>query len=127
LGADGRPDRRRREARQRIRANQGQSIQVDLGLDPVVPPEFLYHGTATRFMASIRNQGLKPSGRHHVHLSPDHATAVKVGSRHGVPVVLRVEAGRMHADGAVFYRSENGVWLTDYVAPKYFSAAEPTA
>ena len=104
----------------RIRANQGHSIKVDLGLEPVPPPEFLYHGTATRFMTSIRAQGLKPSGRHHVHLSPDHETAVKVGSRHGVPVVLRVEAGRMHAEGTVFYCSANGVWLTDRVPPRHF-------
>jgi putative RNA 2'-phosphotransferase len=109
---------------QRIRANQGHSIRVDLGLEPIEPPEYLYHGTATRFLASIRSQGLKPSGRHHVHLSPDQATAVKVGTRHGVPVVLRVEAARMHADGAVFYRSENGVWLTDHVAPTYFAVID---
>ena len=108
----------------RIRANQGHSVKVDLGLEPVAPPEFLYHGTATRFMASIRTQGLKPSGRHHVHLSPDRETAVKVGSRRGVPVVLRVEAGRMHAEGTVFYCSDNGVWLTDRVPPEFFEAMD---
>ena len=111
----------------RIRANQGHSVKVDLGLEPVTPPEFLFHGTATRFMTSIRTQGLKPSGRHHVHLSPDRETALKVGSRHGVPVILRVEAGRMHAEGAVFYRSENGVWLTDRVKPCFFTIHSPEA
>jgi putative RNA 2'-phosphotransferase len=105
----------------KIRANQGHSIKVDLGLEATVPPQFLFHGTATRFMKAINQQGLKPSGRHHVHLSSDYKTALKVGIRHGIPVVLRIEAEQMLSDGAKFYVSENGVWLTDKVEPKYFS------
>jgi putative RNA 2'-phosphotransferase len=103
----------------RIRASQGHSVEVDLGLPPVVPPERLFHGTATRFLDAIRADGLRPQSRQHVHLSPDEETAVKVGQRHGKPVVLVVLAGAMHQDGNVFYRSENGVWLTAAVPVRY--------
>ena len=105
---------------QKIRANQGHSIKVNLGLEVTMPPKFLFHGTATKFMKNINQQGLKPSGRHHVHLSSDYNTAVKVGERHGISVVLRIKAGQMFFDGEKLYVSENGVWLTDKVEPKYF-------
>ncbi len=105
----------------RIRANQGHSLRIDLGLKPLAPPDILFHGTARRLLPSIERQGLLKGQRHHVHLSTEKATAHKVGSRHGQPVVLRVEAGRMHADGHAFFVSENGVWLTDRVPVGYFS------
>lgn len=104
---------------QRIRANQGHSVSVDLGLKPVEPPAELFHGTATRFEASIRAEGLIKQSRQHVHLSPDYETAVKVGQRHGKPVVLRINAKAMHEAGHEFFISENGVWLTDGVPPEY--------
>ena len=100
----------------RIRANQGHSFPVDLGLAPLIPPELLYHGTASRFLPSIREQGLRPGSRQQVHLSSDEVTATAVGQRHGKPVVL---AGRMFHDGFLFYRSANGVWLTDAVPAAY--------
>lgn len=103
----------------RIRANQGHSVEVDLGYAPNIPAEILYHGTADRFLASIKQQGLVKGKRHHVHLSADADVALKVGQRHGRPVVLRVEAGRMHRDGLVFYISANGVWLTEHVPVQY--------
>jgi putative RNA 2'-phosphotransferase len=103
----------------RIRASQGHSLPVDLGLEPLAPPQFLYHGTATRFLNSIRRHGLIPRGRVHVHLSPDEPTALRVGKRHGKPVVLTVQAGRMHRDGFKFYRSANRVWLTQKVPVEY--------
>ncbi|MGO1073040.1 RNA 2'-phosphotransferase [Lysobacter sp. CA199] len=103
----------------RIRANQGHSIEVDLALTALEPPATLYHGTATRFAKSIRNLGLVKQSRQHVHLSSDQATAIKVGGRHGKPLVLRIRAGEMHAGGIAFFRSENGVWLTDTVAPEF--------
>jgi putative RNA 2'-phosphotransferase len=102
-----------------IRANQGHSIKVELGYAPTVPPEILYHGTAERFLASIKQQGLIKGRRHHVHLSADVDTAKKVGQRHGRPVVLRVEAGLMHRDGFIFYLSANGVWLAEFVPVRY--------
>jgi putative RNA 2'-phosphotransferase len=99
----------------KIRANQGHTVDVDLGLTPVAPPPVLYHGTTGGFVASILDGGLKPMDRHHVHLSPDRETATKVGSRRGRPVVLVVDAERMTGEGYTFYKSENGVWLTEHV------------
>ncbi len=98
-----------------IRANQGHSIAVKLDYQVLAPPEVLYHGTATRFLDSIKEQGLLKGKRQHVHLSSDEATAINVGSRHGKPVVLLLESMQMHKAGFVFYKSENGVWLTDHV------------
>lgn len=108
---------------QLIRANQGHSVAVDLALEAVVPPEVLYHGTATRFLASIRENGLLRGSRQHVHLSSDPETATAVGRRHGRPVVLTVQAGKLHRAGASFYLSENGVWLTLTVSPEYIDEA----
>ncbi|GMA17352.1 RNA 2'-phosphotransferase [Deinococcus metallilatus] len=105
----------------RIRANQGHSVPVDLGLTPAVPPARLYHGTHPAALPAIRQEGLRKMGRHHVHLSPDPETARRVGARRGVPVVLEVEAGAMHAAGYVFYLSANGVWLVDAVPPEFLA------
>lgn len=102
-----------------IRANQGHSINVELGLKPRNPPDLLYHGTATRFLDSIQQQGLIKGHRQHVHLSKDYVTALNVGQRHGKPIVLKVKAGLMHNEGHLFYLSDNGVWLTEQV-PKQF-------
>jgi putative RNA 2'-phosphotransferase len=110
----------------RIRAAQGHSIAVDLGLDPLVPPEFLYHGTARASLDAIFREGLQPGRRRQVHLSSDRATAERVGRRHGKPTVLRVEAGRMHADGQIFYRADNGVWLVDHVPSGYLGFGRMT-
>lgn len=103
----------------KIRANQGHSVSVDLGLRPATPPDVLYHGTATRFLESIREHGLRPGSRQHVHLSKDVETAVSVGKRHGKPVVLIIDAKEMHDAGHEFYLSENGVWLTKSVPTSF--------
>jgi putative RNA 2'-phosphotransferase len=105
----------------RIRACQGHSVEVDLGYAPAEPPAILYHGTATATLGAILHEGLRPGRRHHVHLSADPETATKVGARHGKPAVLTIDTVRMRADGHVFYRSTNGVWLTDHVAPAYLA------
>jgi putative RNA 2'-phosphotransferase len=107
--------------KKQIRANQGHSIQVELDLQAQEPPAILYHGTVEKFMDSIMAQGLLKMERQHVHLSATVATAEQVGGRRGKPVVLRVQAGQMQADGYVFYLSENQVWLTDEVPPKYIT------
>lgn len=104
-----------------IRAAQGHSVEVDLALQPSTPPDILYHGTASTRLASIREHGLVPGKRQQVHLSNDSETAVKVGSRHGRPVVLVVDAARMAAEGIVFFQADNGVWLTDAVPADYLS------
>ena len=103
----------------RIRANQGHSVEVTLGYASQIPPAVLYHGTATRFLDSIRAEGLKKGERHHVHLSSDMETAVKVGQRHGKPAILTIDATAMHSAGMAFYQSDNGVWLTDRVPTEF--------
>lgn len=103
----------------RIRASQGHSVEVDLALSPQVPPETLFHGTATRFLDSIKQQGLIPGNRQHVHLSLLQETAVSVGKRHGKVVVLVVQAGAMQRAGHKFFVSENGVWLTERVPVEF--------
>jgi putative RNA 2'-phosphotransferase len=103
----------------RIRASQGHSIPVDLQLQPVAPPQYLYHGTATRFLDAIRKEGLLPRNRQHVHLSPDVEAALKVGRRHGRPVVLTIHAAEMNTAGHAFYLSDNHVWLVKQVPPAY--------
>ena len=108
----------------RIRANQGHSISVSLDLEPTIPPASLYHGTATRFLASILGSGLKKMNRQHVHLSADKVTARKVGIRHGKPAILKIDASQMTQDGFQFFLSNNGVWLTDSVAPRYIEVIE---
>ena len=104
-----------------IRARQGHSVEVDLGYAGCVPPKVLYHGTATRNLDSILKLGLVKGKRHHVHLSTNIETMVQVAMRHGKPVVLAVDAARMHADGFEFFVTENQVWLTDHVPPEYLS------
>ena len=104
----------------RIRANQGHSIvEVNLQLERIQPPEILYHGTVERYMDDIQESGLQKMNRHHVHLSEIIETATNVGSRRGKPILLIVKAGLMHEEGFAFYRSENGVWLTDNVPWEY--------
>jgi putative RNA 2'-phosphotransferase len=105
----------------RIRANQGHSINIDLALKAVKPPKVLYHGTATRFLDSIMKEGLSKQSRQHVHLSKDIETATIVGKRHGKVVILEVNAQKMFEEGYEFYLSENGVWLTDSVAVEYLN------
>lgn len=102
-----------------IRANQGHSIPVDVELEEKKPPQYLFHGTAERFLDAIMAEGLKSMSRLYVHLSKDKETAVKVGKRHGKPVVLKIRAEEMYNDGSKFYLSANGVWLTKAVDRKY--------
>ncbi|MFG2308921.1 RNA 2'-phosphotransferase [Streptomyces sp. NPDC048566] len=103
----------------RIRASQGHSVDVDLGLPAATPPAYLHHGTVAGRLDAIRTQGLRPMGRHAVHLSADRETAARVGARRGRPVVLGVAAAAMHRDGHVFHLSANGVWLTEAVPARY--------
>ncbi|HSU52473.1 MAG TPA: RNA 2'-phosphotransferase [Candidatus Dormibacteraeota bacterium] len=104
---------------QRIRASQGHSIEVDLQYPPQTPPEVLYHGTATRFLDSIRQHGLQKMERHDVHLSAETKITVQVGGRHGKPALLTIRAGDMHRAGFVFRCSANGVWLVNHVPPQF--------
>lgn len=105
----------------KLRARQGHSIPVDVGLKETMPPDVLYHGTATRFIDSIKEKGLISGSRLYVHLSADEGTAVNVGSRHGKPYVITVDCKQMVKDGFKFYLSNNGVWLTNNVPVEYLS------
>lgn len=107
------------ESLNKIRANQGHSVKIDLGYTPQEPPEILYHGTGGKFVDLIRNSGLEKQSRHHVHLSQHKDTAVNVGQRHGKPFIFEVLSGQMHKDNYEFFLSDNNVWLTDHVPPKY--------
>lgn len=107
------------ENKTKIRANQGHSIDVDIELKLCEPPKYLYHGTASRFLDNIIKQGIKKQSRQYVHLSRDIQTAAKVGARHGLPIVLRVYSKNMFNNGYKFYISQNEVYLTDNVPPKY--------
>ncbi|MEY4902393.1 MAG: hypothetical protein RLZZ292_208 [Bacteroidota bacterium] len=102
-----------------IRANQGHSVEINLGYLPSTPPPILFHGTTKRNVASILEQGILKQARHHVHLSSDNHTAHTVGSRYGSPIILAIDAQKMHDDGLLFYCSDNNVWLTDKVEAKY--------
>jgi len=102
-----------------IRANQGHSIKVNVDLKEVTPPKILYHGTAEKYINSIRANGLKAMNRLYVHLSDNKQTAITVGSRHGIPIILEIDSTKMFEDGYKFYISENNVWLTNNVPQNY--------
>jgi putative RNA 2'-phosphotransferase len=103
-----------------IRANQGHSVIVDLGLESVQPPKCLYHGTGKKYFESINKNGLIHKSRQYVHLSSDLITAVSVGERHGIPIIYVIDSDKMYRDGFLFFKSENDVWLTDRVPAEYF-------
>jgi putative RNA 2'-phosphotransferase len=113
------------ERGEKIRANQGHSVEVDIEFEEAVPPATLYHGTAEKNLDVILAEGLKRMARHHVHLSRDTETARRVGARYGKPVILRVKAAKMaREDGFRFYVSANGVWLVDAVPPEFLEVYE---
>lgn len=103
----------------KIRARQGHSIPINVDLTEMIPPSELYHGTATRFLSSIFDNGIKKMNRNYVQLSSNKETAIDVGKRHGEPVILIIDTKKMHDDGITFYLSNNNVWLTEFVNKKY--------
>ena len=112
---------------QQIRARQGHSVEVELGYEPAIPPDVLYHGTAKHNLDSIFRTGLDKGRRHHVHLSTNRQTMIQVAARHGQPVVLTIDAARMQAAGHSFFVTGNQVWLTEHVPPEYLSFAGDSA
>ena len=103
----------------KIRARQGHSVEVDLAYEVATPPAILYHGTAQHNLESILEKGINKANRHHVHMSTNKETMVAVAQRHGKPVLLHIDAARMHADGHAFFVTGNDVWLTEQVPPSY--------
>ena len=104
---------------EKIRARQGHSVTVQLGYEPSMPPDVLFHGTPTKFVESIKRQGLLKQKRHHVHLHEDQAVAATVGARRGEAVVLRINSGRMADKGNTFFVTDNSVWLTEHVPAEF--------
>lgn len=109
--------------RDRVRAAQGHSLDVDLGYSTTRPPDRLFHGTSSNNYIGIMKHGINKGTRHHVHLSPDFETAKTVGSRKGKPLVLTIATNAMYADGYKFFKSDNGVWLTDFIPTQYIESA----
>ena len=103
----------------KLKACQGHSIDIKLELQSLKPKHKLYHGTSVKNLKNILEFGIQKMSRHHVHLSKDIETAKNVGSRHGKPIILELDTAKMHLDSINFYKSENDVWLVDYVNPKY--------
>lgn len=111
------------KATRMVRAVQGHSTpQVDVQFEPILPPAVLYHGTSTRYLDVVMDDGIKPMSRHYVHLSSDYDTAIDVGARHGKVAVLEIDTATMAVDGLRFYQADNGVWLTKHVPPKYIKS-----
>jgi putative RNA 2'-phosphotransferase len=108
----------------KIRASQGHSLQVELNLEEKIPPVVLYHGTTAAYLESILESGIQKQSRQHVHLSETVETAKAVGSRHGKPVILTINAKEMQEAGYTFYQSANQVWLTDEVPPRFINVQE---
>lgn len=108
----------------RIRARQGHSVSVDLGYEPVAPPDYLYHGTVQKYISNIRDKGLLKMNRHHVHLSFDVKTANIVGVRRGKPIILKIKAKQLQATGVKFYRTENDVWLAEHIPSEFIEFPE---
>jgi len=113
------------EQRSKIRASQGHSLEIELGLVDQKPPDILYHGTGQKSVLSILKKGVEKQKRQYVHLSIDIETAVKVGKRHGKPFIFEVYATKMHEDGFKFFISDNGIWLTDHIPAEYFKITSP--
>lgn len=105
----------------KIRAAQGHSIDIDLALNPIEPPDVLFHGTASANLNSIFEQGIHSAKRQYVHLSSNEETALKVGNRHGKAIVLKINTIQMFKEGSKFFKADNGVWLTDHILPKYIA------
>lgn len=104
---------------EKLRANQGRSIKVEIGFEEKIPPETLYHGTAEKNVKAILQNGLQKMRRHHVHLSADTETAQTVGKRYGKPVIFKVDTSKMLKANFAFFVSANGVWLVDSVPPEF--------
>ena len=108
------------EDKSSVRALYGHSINVNLGLEPTIPPPVLYHGTAEKYIDSIMKEGLRHRKRNFVHLSETMDMAKLVGIRHGSPVVLSIDTGAMISAGYKFYKVQNEIWLTNERDPQFF-------
>lgn len=113
-----------KEDMSRIKACQGHSIPwVEPEVEILPPPEFLYHGTTAEAVEKIMASGaIKKMKRHavHTHAVPEFAW-LSADRWHGniTPVLVKIAAAKMHADGFVFGKTENDVWCIDEVPAVY--------
>lgn len=111
----------------KIRARQGHSVNVDVGLREAIPPKILYHGTSSRFIDKIKKEGIKKMSRLYVQLSESLETAIDVGKRHGgTTYIIEINTEKMISDNVKFFLSNNNVWLTEYIDPKYYEKIYPS-
>lgn len=110
------------EDESRIRALYGHSNGASIEYPELTPPAILYHGTAKKYLSKILTEGLKPQSRNFVHLSENHDMARSVGERHGEPIILHIETAKILQNGGIFYKAQNGIWLTKFIAPEYITA-----
>lgn len=102
-----------------IRCDQGHSHpSVKIKYDRIKLEHDIFHGTATKFIDSIMQEGLLPQKRQYVHLSKDRETAVTVGKRHSgteEPVILRIKK-----DTPIdFFITGNGVYHALAIPPEF--------
>ncbi len=102
-----------------VRALYGHSNHVRIYWDVAIPPKILYHGTAKKNLNAILQEGLKSMDRQYVHLSETIEDAIKVGKRHGEPVVLAIDTQKVIDDGGCFYRVPNVIWLSEKIKSQY--------
>lgn len=103
----------------KIRASQGHSVAIEIKFEKRMPPAVLYHGTSEKNVGQIFKDGLQKMKRHHVHLSIDRETALKVGARHGKPIIFEVNTAAMLENDFEFFVSANNVWLIESVPPQF--------
>jgi putative RNA 2'-phosphotransferase len=105
-----------------IRANYGHSLAMRIAQEAAVPPDKLFHGTTVAALEAILREGLRPMQRQYVHLTPDAELARSVGSRHGKPCLVQVDARHAHAAGVVFYRANRSFWLAEQIPAAFLSS-----
>lgn len=103
----------------KVRAIYGHSNHVRIQWEVAMPPKTLYHGTARKNLNAILQEGLKSMNRQYVHLSETIEDAIKVGKRHGEPVVLAIDTQNVIDDGGYFYRVHNGIWMAEDIKAQY--------
>lgn len=104
----------------KIRAFHGHSVK---GVEPYIliePTSIIFHGTSQKNYEQIMQSGkIKGMSRNYVHLSYDETVAKAVGSRHGKPVILVIDAVQMVKDGYQFYDSGDNVVLIKEIPVNY--------
>lgn len=103
-----------------IRAYYGHTIATKITKQEQTPPDVLYHGTAIKFLESIKEKGLLPQKRQYVHLSCDTKTAYDVAIRHSKDIcILKIDTKKAMQSGIKFYYGNEDVWLSDKIPMKF--------